>query len=76
MKLAATYNSVDAEFKTGVEVSIHSVNDNFAEKKCDVYVALKSATVDAVRGVGSFDYTGTWEDSDVINFIKTKMEIE
>ena len=76
MKLKSEYNSGDAKFKAGVEISINSAFDNYFEKTVSVYISLKSDTVDAVRGLGEFSYTETWEDADVLDFIKTKIDIE
>lgn len=76
MKLKSDYNSGDAIFKAGVEIFIHSANDNYSTKLVDVNVALKSPSIDAVRGIGSLQYTDTWTDADVITFIKSKLDIE
>lgn len=76
MKLKSNYKTDDTEFKAGVEVAIHSVNDNYDDKECSVFISLKSETIDSVRGIGTFNYNETWTDEDVVNHIKTKLDIE
>lgn len=76
MKLLETYNFGDAEFNPGTTISIHSVIDNYSEKKCIVNLSLQSDTVKAVRTIGEFSYANTWDDNDVWIFIKTKIDVQ
>lgn len=75
MTLKSDFKAEDAIFKAGTTIAIHSVMDDFLRKQCSVNVSLTSPTVDAVRGIGAFAYAVTWEDEDVIDFIKTKMDL-
>lgn len=76
MILLAPYQAEDALFKAGLTVEIKQVNDYY-NGTCSVSVSFNGEQVEAVREIGSFEYSGTWDDdTHVIPFIKTKMEVE
>ena len=69
------YNLKDIE--TTIEIKewkIKSVIDDYASSTCVIYVLLISDSTDINYPLYGFEYSDTWEDSDIENFIETKLK--
>ena len=69
------YNLQDIE--TTIELKewkIKSVVDDYASSTCVIYVLLITDNVSINYPLYGFEYSDTWEDADIENFIETKLK--
>ena len=69
------YNLKDIETTIDLkEWKINSVVDDYASSSCVIYVLLITDSVTINYPMYGFEYSDTWEDSDIENFIETKLK--
>ena len=55
-------------------VTVKGVNDNIIDKSCAVDILLTTNTAKFGVQLDGFTYTDTWEDSDIISWVDTKLQ--